>query len=133
MAISVFSDLWRKPPAIPGKPSTFPYTAETNPYTANRPWPPDFAQLSRKHQFRLERRFRRRTKLKWARPTWTKFTKLAQWGSIIFVGVYGITWLDMSPDQSTGTPLEGLRRWAAQQMGGAEKELGRRGGEGVGK
>lgn len=53
-----------------------------NPYKAKRQWPPDFDQLSQKHQFRLERRYRRRAKLAWARPRWTKFVKLATWGSI---------------------------------------------------
>lgn len=56
---------------------------ERNPYKAKRPWPPDFSKLSSKHQFRFERRYKRRAKLKWARPGWTKFTKLAQWGSIL--------------------------------------------------
>lgn len=56
--------------------------ALSNPYKAKRPWPPNFSQLSQKHQFQLERRYRRRAKLKWARPGWMKFTKVAQWGTI---------------------------------------------------
>lgn len=52
------------------------------PYKAKRPWPPDMSKLSSKHQFRLERRYRRRAKLKYARPAWAKWTKLVQWGSI---------------------------------------------------
>ena len=40
------------------------------------------SKLSPKHQFRLERKYRRRAALKYARPKWTKATKLVQWGSI---------------------------------------------------
>jgi hypothetical protein len=58
------------------------FNIHTNPYKAKKSWPPDFTKLSPKHQFRLERRYRRRAKLKWARPTWTKAMKLAQWGSV---------------------------------------------------
>jgi hypothetical protein len=57
------------------------FNFDANPYKAKRIWPPDFSKLSLKHQFRLERRYKRRAKLKWARPRWTKGVKLAQWGS----------------------------------------------------
>lgn len=56
------------------------FDVENNPYRAKKVWPPDFSKLSPKYQFKLERRYRRRTKLAWARPRWTKFTKLAQYG-----------------------------------------------------
>jgi hypothetical protein len=55
----------------------------SNPYRAKRSWPPDFTKLTPKHQFRLERRYKRRVKLKWARPRWTKAVKLMQLGSIV--------------------------------------------------
>lgn len=55
----------------------------TNTYKAKRLWPPDFSKLPPKHQFRLERRYKRRAKLKWARPKWTKAVKLMQLGSIV--------------------------------------------------
>lgn len=58
------------------------YKPYLNAYKAKKTWPPDFSQLSQKHQFRLERRYRRRTKLAWARPRWNKMVKLATWGSI---------------------------------------------------
>ncbi|KAF2093237.1 hypothetical protein NA57DRAFT_48917 [Rhizodiscina lignyota] len=64
---------------------------ENNPYKAKKTWPPDFDKLSHKHQFRLERRYRRRSKLKWARPTWTKGVKLAQWGAIVCMEDESIT------------------------------------------
>lgn len=40
------------------------------------------SKLSPKHQFRLERKYRRRAALKFARPKWVKTTKLIQWGVI---------------------------------------------------
>ena len=58
------------------------YKPYLNPYKAKKAWPPDFTHLSQKHQFRLERRYRRRAKLAWARPKWTKFVKLFTWASI---------------------------------------------------
>lgn len=66
--------------ALQQKPPAYIYT---NPYKAKRLWPPDFSKLTEKHQFRLERRYKRRVKLKWARPRWTKGVKLAQLGSIV--------------------------------------------------
>ncbi len=56
-------------------------TIHNNPYKAQKQWPPDFSKLHPKHQFRFERKYRRRSKLKWARPRWVKGVKLAAWGS----------------------------------------------------
>lgn len=81
---------------------------DANPYKAKRIWPPDFSKLSPKHQFRLERRYKRRAKLKWARPRWTKGVKLAQWGSGIFVLTYGVLFMDWGKED---TPFRGIRDW----------------------
>ncbi|OBW65654.1 hypothetical protein D6C84_03462 [Aureobasidium pullulans] len=82
-----------------------------NPYKSKRTWPPDFTKLSQKHQFRLERRYRRRAKLKWARPTWTKFVKLSTWATISFVVVYGV--LFMETDER-GTVFDTIRDYYAR-------------------
>lgn len=129
MAISIFSNLFRTSPTSP-PPEPFPYPLENNPYRAKRHWPPDFSQLSDKHQFRLERRYRRRTKLKWARPRWTKGVKLAQWGSILFVAVYGIGYLqvdrvDVEGEKRVRTVFDGVREWMGKQMGDIEGRGGR--------
>ena len=108
MATYLFNYVFRRAEAPPPEIPKFPYDITQNPYRCKRTWPPDFTQLSQKHQFRLERRYKRRTKLKWARPTWTKATKLAQWGSILFVAVYGVTWLEV--DAQGHTLTESLRR-----------------------
>lgn len=59
------------------------YDINSNPYRAKKTWPPVFSELNSRHQFRLERRYRRRSKLKWARPTWNKWVKVTQLGSIV--------------------------------------------------
>jgi len=115
MASSIFASLFRRAPQVPANPIRFPYTWETNPYRCKRIWPPDFTKLSPKHQFRLERRYRRRQKLKWARPTWTNVTKIAQWSSILFVLVYGVLYLEI--EEGRVTPFDGIRRWYKKQIG----------------
>ncbi|KAF1817625.1 hypothetical protein P152DRAFT_387075 [Eremomyces bilateralis CBS 781.70] len=79
----------------------------TNPYKAKKIWPPDFSNLSNKHQFRLERRYRRRTNLKWARPNFMKLLQLSQWGIL----VYGVLFLEL-PTKGRETeeqPFQGVR------------------------
>jgi len=66
--------------AIRAQASSFVKTSQMNPYKAQKTWPPDFSRLNSKHQFRLERKYRRRSKLKFTRPRWVKGVKLAQWG-----------------------------------------------------
>lgn len=48
-------------------------------YPPKRQWPPDMSKLSPKHQFRMERKYRRRAALKYARPKFIKGVTLAQW------------------------------------------------------
>lgn len=72
-----------KAPTLPHAvkaPST-PITVKNNPYKVQRQWPPDFTKLHPKFQFRLERRYRRRAKMKYQRPGWIRGVKLATWGS----------------------------------------------------
>ncbi|KAI9642866.1 hypothetical protein NHQ30_008600 [Ciborinia camelliae] len=90
-----------------------PYDPNANPYKAKRLWPPDFSKLSQKHQFRLERRYKRRAKLKWARPRWTKAVKIAQFSSILFVIVYGVLFADWNKDNLVleRAPFQGVREW----------------------
>ncbi|KAJ9352535.1 hypothetical protein C8Q69DRAFT_476143 [Paecilomyces variotii] len=78
-----------------------------SPYQPKRPWPPDMSKLSKKHQFRLERKYRRRAALKYARPKWTKATKLVQWGIIGFVLIYAILFMDWDPQDN---PVEEVRK-----------------------
>ena len=63
-----------------------PFDLHMNQYKAKRKWPPDFSQMDPKHQFRLERKYKRRAKLAYLRPGWMQGVKLAQYGTI--TGVY---------------------------------------------
>ena len=94
-------------------------SASARTFKARHPWPPNFSLLSKQDQFRLERRYRRRAKLKWARPRLQKAITIAQWASIsctsptwgigglgdgvkadggIVVAVYGVFWADWGSD-----------------------------------
>jgi hypothetical protein len=93
--MSLFQKLFGLAPPESTLTTTFPYNGKTNPYECKRTWPPDFTKLSHAHQFNLERRFRRRTKLKFARPGWTRGTKLLQWGLILGSVWYGILYMEV--------------------------------------
>ena len=74
-------------------------------YTAKKPWPPDFSLLTKQHQFRLERRYRRRCQLKYARPRLQKIVTLTQWSSAIFVIWYGVFWADWGTEDTPFQPV----------------------------
>ncbi|KAF2432049.1 hypothetical protein EJ08DRAFT_659399 [Tothia fuscella] len=92
-------------------PSGMLFDFENNPFRAKKEWPPDFSKLSPKHQFRFERRYRRRAKLAWARPGWKKGTKLVQYGLSIFVLGYGVLYMDWGQDDSEHPPFASVRKW----------------------
>ncbi|OQE96463.1 hypothetical protein PENNAL_c0001G01624 [Penicillium nalgiovense] len=71
-----------------------------SPYQPKRQWPPDMSKLSSKHQFRLERKYRRRAALKYARPKFTKAVKLAQWVIIGFVIVYSVLFMEWETEDT---------------------------------
>ncbi|KAJ5205895.1 hypothetical protein N7491_003481 [Penicillium cf. griseofulvum] len=77
-----------------------------SPYQPKRQWPPDMSKLSPKHQFRLERKYRRRAALKYARPTFMKATMIGQWVIIGFVIIYAVLFMEWESDN---TPFHGIR------------------------
>ncbi|KAJ5225656.1 hypothetical protein N7468_006881 [Penicillium chermesinum] len=86
----------------------YPYP-EDDPYSQYQPkrkWPPDMSKLSQKHQFRLERKYRRRAALKYARPNFIKMVTLAQWIIIGFVGIYAVLFMEWD---TKDTPFDGIR------------------------
>ncbi|OOF98152.1 hypothetical protein ASPCADRAFT_128330 [Aspergillus carbonarius ITEM 5010] len=98
------------PSSSPNDPSETEYINPNeyySPYKPKRQWPPDMSKLSPKHQFRLERKYRRRAALKYARPKWTKATKLVQWGAIGFVLVYAMLFMEWD---ERGSPFDEIRR-----------------------
>ncbi|CAI7569828.1 unnamed protein product [Penicillium glandicola] len=77
-----------------------------SPYQPKRQWPPDMSKLSPKHQFRLERKYRRRAALKYARPKFMKAVTLGQWVVIGFVIVYSVLFMEWETDD---TMFHGIR------------------------
>ncbi|KAJ5415646.1 hypothetical protein N7465_004341 [Penicillium sp. CMV-2018d] len=71
-----------------------------SPYQPKRQWPPDMSKLSPKHQFRLERKYRRRAALKYARPKFMKAVTLAQWVVIGFVIIYSVLFMEWDTDDT---------------------------------
>jgi hypothetical protein len=104
--------LRRKPRAI-----LPPFNFALNTYHPRTIWPPDFNSLSAKESFRFERKFRKRAKLKWARPLWNKSLVLIQWFAISSVLVYAVLYLDYSggiegrENQRDPGPLKSIRDW----------------------
>ncbi|EAW10537.1 uncharacterized protein ACLA_050090 [Aspergillus clavatus NRRL 1] len=94
-------------PVSPFSPDTDDVLPDYSAYKPKRQWPPDMSKLSPKHQFRLERKYRRRAALKYARPKWMKMTKLAQWGIIGFVLIYALLFMEWD---ERGSPVEEIRR-----------------------
>ncbi|PYH88585.1 hypothetical protein BO71DRAFT_403724 [Aspergillus ellipticus CBS 707.79] len=98
---------------LPPNPNSTEYHS---PYKPKRQWPPDMSKLSPKHQFRLERKYRRRAALKYARPKWVKATKLVQWGVIGFVLVYAMLFMEWD---ERGSPFDEIRRYFFSGVKGA--------------
>ncbi|KAH8697646.1 hypothetical protein BGW36DRAFT_171733 [Talaromyces proteolyticus] len=80
-----------------------------SPHQPKRQWPPNMSKLSPKHQLRLERKYRRRAALKYARPRWVKATKLIQWGVIIFVVIYSVLFMKWDKEGEEH-PFENFRK-----------------------
>ncbi|KAL4921669.1 hypothetical protein BDW62DRAFT_174203 [Aspergillus aurantiobrunneus] len=89
-----------------------------SPYQPKRQWPPDMSKLSPKHQFRLERKYRRRAALKYARPKWNKATTLVQWGAIGFVLLYALLFMEWD-EKGGGSLIEDLRAYIFGAFKGA--------------
>ncbi len=84
------------------------FNVYNNPYRARKKWPPDFKTLHPKHQFHYEKTYRRRMKLKYARPRWTKATKLVQWSLIYGMMFYWVFLMEMGEDGKDGTPFDNV-------------------------
>jgi hypothetical protein len=81
-----------------------------NPYKAHTSWPPEnIASLPAKQQFHYEKTYRRRAKLKWARPTWRRWTGIIRDTAILGVVVWTV--LFMEPPDGQRNPFVGVRRF----------------------
>ena len=92
---------------------------QPNQFKPQKLWPPDFSKLNEQQQFRFERKYRRRAKLKYTRPGWNKGVKLTSWVAcscmavlpsyrwqtvthsiVIAVFVYGILFMDWGTEKT---------------------------------
>ncbi|KAF1977678.1 hypothetical protein BU23DRAFT_550356 [Bimuria novae-zelandiae CBS 107.79] len=83
-----------------------PFDFARNRFKAKKQWPPNLKELTEKQQFRFERKFKRRLRLKSIKPQWQKWTKIVQWNLIGFVIVYGVLFHDFAKDPMNPRPGE---------------------------
>ena len=86
-------------------PIKYAITAKNNPYKARIHWPPDFRRLSFKEQFRFEKKYRRRSKMKHMNEKWVKSVKIFQWVTCSSLFVWLILFYDWpGEDDDSGEP-----------------------------
>jgi len=104
------------------RPQLPPFNFARNRFKVKKVWPPQLRELTEKQQFRFERKFKRRLRIKSIKPQWQKWTKIVQWSMISFVLVYGVFWHDFAKDPMNPRPGEqpfkGLRAWMRGLYGG---------------
>jgi hypothetical protein len=98
-----------------------PFDFKRNRFRARKNWPPNLRELTERQQFRFERKFKRRIKLKSARPVWNKWIGIVQWSSISFIVVWGVFFHDFAKDPMNPRPGEqpfvALREWMWGKIG----------------
>jgi hypothetical protein len=102
---------WLFPKAVP---PPKPYDFSANRFPAHTTWPPNFDDLTPKERFNFEKRFRRRSKLKWARPIWNRNLLLIQYASIIGVLWYGafyMDWTTLRGKDDSPQFIKSMRKW----------------------
>lgn len=96
-----------------------PFNFATNRFKAKKHWPPNLQELTEKQQFRFERKFKRRLRLKSIKPQWQRWTKIVQWNLIGFVLVYGVLFHDFAKDPMNPRPGEQPFKGLREKMWGA--------------
>ncbi|OAL56455.1 hypothetical protein IQ07DRAFT_496274 [Pyrenochaeta sp. DS3sAY3a] len=112
--MSTLRSLWNR--LLGRKENTLPpFNFARNRFPAKKKWPPTLRNLTEKQQFRFERKFKRRHKLKNIRPTWDRWTKILQWSMISTILVYGVLFHDYRQDPWNPKPgeqvFEDFRGW----------------------
>ncbi|KAF2446794.1 hypothetical protein P171DRAFT_334156, partial [Karstenula rhodostoma CBS 690.94] len=95
-----------------------PFNFALNRHKAKKHWPPNLRVLTEKQQFRFERKFKRRLRLKSIKPQWQKWTKIVQWNLIGFVVVYGVLFHDFAKDSMNPRPGEQPFKTLREKMWG---------------
>lgn len=95
-----------------------PFDFARNRFHVRKKWPPNLRQLTEHQQFRFERKFKRRIRLKAIRPQWNKWVKITQWSLISFVIVYGVLFHDFAKDPMNPRPGEQVFKGIRDRMWG---------------
>mgnify|MGYP003624111699 CR=1 FL=1 len=83
-----------------------PFDFARNRFRQKKKWPPNLRELTERQQFRFERKFKRRIRLKSLRPVFNKWVKITQWSIISFIVVYGVLFHDFAKDPMNPRPGE---------------------------
>lgn len=98
-----------------------PFDFARNRFLRRKQWPPNFTTLTEKQQFRFERKFKRRIKMKAVSETWNRRVTIVIWSLISFVVVYGVLFHDFAKDPMNPRPGEQpfvrLRGWMWNKLG----------------
>ena len=85
-------------------------------------WPPQLHELTDHQQFRFERKFKRRLRMKAVDENWNNNVKVATWGIISSVVIYTVFIHDFVKDPNNPKPdelvFEGVRGWVGGLWGG---------------
>ncbi|KAH7399191.1 hypothetical protein DE146DRAFT_526041 [Phaeosphaeria sp. MPI-PUGE-AT-0046c] len=98
-----------------------PFNFARNHFRTRKIWPPNFRELTEKQQFRFERKFKRRIKMKGQRGDWNRNVGIVMWSLISFILVYGVLFHDFANDPMNPRPGEQpfvtLRTWMWDKLG----------------
>jgi hypothetical protein len=99
-----------------------PFDHVRNRFPAKKKWPPNLHELTDKQNFRFERKYKRRIKLKAIRPEWNRKVTVVTWSLISFIVVYGVFFYDFANDPMNPRPGEqpfkALRKKMWDTLGG---------------
>lgn len=110
--IRAVKNFFWKPPAntLP------PFNFRRNRYPAKTQWPPVLRNLSHHQQFRFERKFKRRLRMKAVDEQWNRNVGVFMWSVISFIVIYSVFFHDFRKDPLNPRPdeevFEPVRRWA---------------------
>lgn len=115
-------DLVQRVLGRPPKTQLPPFNPARNRFPAKKKWPPQLMELTERQQFRFERKYKRRLRMKSLRPVWNKWVTIVQWTLIGGISVYAILFHDFAKDPMNPRPGEqpfkGLRSYLKGLTGG---------------
>ena len=112
-----------------------PFNFRRNRYLAKTQWPPVLRNLPHEQQFRFERKFKRRLRLKAVDEVWNRNVGIGMWSLISFIVVYSVFFHDFRHDKWNPRPgeevFEPIREWVRERWRGlwtaGSLDLGERG------